>query len=90
MPAALEWTTDNDLTVGGVRYRCGLGKEPSPDQMTLLKRRPLIRAYADLVADRAPTRILELGVFSGGSTVLLAQLAPTKKLGDHPSRRPRA
>jgi len=45
-----------------------------------VKPRPHIERYNDLIRDVKPNRIVELGIFDGGSTAFLAQLACPDKL----------
>lgn len=73
------WSSEQDFTLDEVRYRSMAGRT-APDQMVLLKPRPVIEAYEALIDTTNPRRILELGIYAGGSTTLLAQLARPDKL----------
>jgi predicted O-methyltransferase YrrM len=77
MPTS-EWTSEHDFTVDGVAYRSMVGPVRA-DQMLVLKPREAVEAYEELLGSLAPRRMLELGIYNGGSAALLAQLAtPTK------------
>ena len=56
------------------------GVDSSPDRFVLLKTREGIDRYVDVVRSLAPKRIVELGIFQGGSTALLIELARPKGL----------
>lgn len=47
-----------------------------PNVLTVSKSRRMMDQLVDHVSAQQPTTILELGIFSGGSTALLAELAP--------------
>jgi len=76
---AVLWTGEDEFTVDGVGYQATEYLErdsPSDDErMMVLKSRPMIEIYEHLIVDLEPKRILELGIYNGGSTALLAQLA---------------
>jgi predicted O-methyltransferase YrrM len=67
------------LTVDGVTYRCMTGAE-APDELVILKPRHEVDVLVRLVQDLRPRRIMELGIYAGGSTALLAQLARPERL----------
>lgn len=46
----------------------------------VFKPRALIELYAELIAELKPKRVFELGVFQGGSTLFLAELARPQRL----------
>ncbi len=46
----------------------------------LMKEPAFIERYAAVVADLRPQRIFELGIFAGGSTVLLTELAAPRRM----------
>jgi predicted O-methyltransferase YrrM len=76
---AVVWTGEDEFTVDGVGYRAKEYLEPDSSsdnaRMMVLKSRPMIEIYEHLIAELEPKRILELGIYDGGSTALLAQLA---------------
>lgn len=78
-----EWANDTDFTVGDVAFqsRDAAGGAPATsDQMILLKPRFVIERYEAMLLAEQPQRILELGIYAGGSTALLAQLARPERL----------
>jgi SAM-dependent methyltransferase len=50
------------------------------DSFTLQKTRPMVDRYVDLVERLSPRSILEIGIFKGGGTALLAELVHPDKL----------
>jgi hypothetical protein len=90
----LTWTDDRTVaTPAGTRF-VTLGEEGSfarslagvagiestPDRFVLLKSRQCVDRYVEIVAALAPQRIVELGIFRGGSTALLLELARPEAL----------
>jgi Methyltransferase domain len=54
--------------------------ESSPDRFVLFKTRQGVERYVEIIRALVPERIVELGIFRGGSTVLLMELAQPKML----------
>jgi predicted O-methyltransferase YrrM len=52
----------------------------SPDRFVVLKTREAIGRYVEIIGLLAPKRIVELGIFRGGSTALLMELAQPEML----------
>jgi len=80
----LTWEDSERLRVGETVFHVldefALSGTPEAGEFVVFKSRPLIETYAALIAERRPERILELGFWGGGSTVLLAELARPAKL----------
>jgi predicted O-methyltransferase YrrM len=81
----LTWTSEHHFTVDGVAYRVadlypGEGADAQPGEMVILKPRDVIERHEALVTADRPRTILELGIFAGGSTALLAQIAQPDRL----------
>jgi SAM-dependent methyltransferase len=80
----LEWRSDDELVVAGVSYGLRPFTEPFPskggDRFCLRKPRPEVERLAALLKRLEPERVLELGVYQGGSTALIAQLARPSRL----------
>jgi len=58
-------------------------KEPRlsmSEAFTIAKNEPYLRVYEDLVSDFSPRSILELGIFQGGSYVLLDKLFKPRRI----------
>ncbi|HRW38249.1 MAG: class I SAM-dependent methyltransferase [Acidimicrobiales bacterium] len=53
---------------------------PSPQAIPVYKSLRMMQAIVELVAQERPTRIVEVGIYAGGSTALLAALAPEATL----------
>jgi Methyltransferase domain len=77
----MDWD-QRGVTLGGTRFRVGYGPESmaGPEELLLLKPRPLVDRYVELVEELRPRRIVELGIFMGGSVAFLALLAKPEKL----------
>ena len=79
MDSRLQWTSEEDFTLDGVGY-ASMARNAASDRLSIFKARPAIEEYEALVRATSPQTILELGIFGGGSTALLAQLASPTKL----------
>jgi hypothetical protein len=80
---SVQWTADDELIVDGITYNSpGARRFPasSANRFRIVKPRHHIERYLDLVRTAHPKRIVELGIFDGGSTALLAQVASPDKL----------
>ncbi len=83
---ALEWLDDSRFSLDRQVYRISTGEEPrthsvSGDDLLLVKPRFLIDHYVELAAAVAPgARVVELGIYEGGSTAFLAQLLRPRSL----------
>ena len=78
----VEWTADT-VTVQGTTVRYGpLASAPKTGggHLLALKPRWTLERYLDLVDRLKPRNIIELGVYGGGSTVLLAAAAQPRRL----------
>jgi hypothetical protein len=80
----LEWIADDEFFIDGIAFRCfGLmkpGARSEPDRFCIIKPRWQIERYEALIRRDAPKNIFELGIWAGGSTAFLAQLARPHKL----------
>ena len=79
------WTADDLLVVDETEFTVTEDEEryqredSTANRFVLVKRPWLVNRLAAAIADLEPDRIVELGIFKGGSTALLASLArPTK------------
>jgi predicted O-methyltransferase YrrM len=79
MKSRLVWTSDENFTLDDVAY-ASMARSADPGRLSIFKARPAIAQYENLVEVTSPRTILELGIFGGGSTALLAQLASPAKL----------
>lgn len=77
-----DWTDESTLVVDGVEFvaRTTSRFTSTSSRFCLVKRPNLVQAYIDLIADLQPRRIVELGVFQGGSAALMALLAEPDRL----------
>jgi predicted O-methyltransferase YrrM len=79
MPSRLQWTSEENFTLDGVAY-ASLARNAEAGRLSIFKGRPAIEQYEALVESTRPRAIMELGIYGGGSTALLAQLAAPAKL----------
>jgi SAM-dependent methyltransferase len=71
-----EWTDENVLEVDGVQFVAGNANRflSTVDRFCLVKQRKLVESYLGLFEQVGAARILELGIFQGGSAALMALL----------------
>lgn len=78
----LEWIGDRQLEIEGVRIEFNwdfLG-QPNDQRLLLLKHPDFIKEYMQVLGDRSYKRVLELGIFEGGSCVLFTHLFGAERL----------
>lgn len=71
----LEWRSESDFTVDGVSFQCAVGDysgRTNEERFMLLKDRTVLDQYAAVLGEAPPRRMLEFGVFQGGSPVLFS------------------
>ena len=76
MSSPIEWITAEQYRVGGAEFRT---VETGGPGYFVMKDRHLVEAYVPLL-DHAPKRILEIGTYTGGSSILLHRLFAPEKL----------
>jgi predicted O-methyltransferase YrrM len=79
MQSRLQWTSEENFSLDGVAY-ASLARNAEAGRLSIFKGRSAIEQYETLVEATKPRTIMELGIFGGGSTALLAQLAAPAKL----------
>ena len=83
---APEWTSDESLELGGTRFNLLVdssaytAEDSSSNAFVLVKDRPMIEQMIHLVEALKPDRIVEIGIFKGGSAALLATLRPEARI----------
>jgi len=77
----LDWK-GSYVTVGGHTFRAQYEAEGEliPDSVPVFKTQSMIQTVHDVIEKVQPQRILELGIFQGGSTALIASLAPDARV----------
>jgi predicted O-methyltransferase YrrM len=91
----MRWVDEFVVEVGGTRFRTlgaeeagdralekvfFLGSlESTADLFVMLKTRPLLDRFVELIAELRPQHIFEMGIFKGGSVAFLAALAEPSK-----------
>jgi SAM-dependent methyltransferase len=86
MPPALEWVTDNLVRLDGIEFLLAtatedlLRHESKRDHFLLGKARSMVEDVAALQDREQIKRILDVGIFKGGSTALYAKLFEPEKL----------
>jgi hypothetical protein len=79
-PNPLRWTAENRFVIGDAKFLVYMGAaRSSPDHFVVFKTRALVDRYVEILRELRPRNIVEIGVYQGGSTAMLAELArPTK------------
>lgn len=76
------WTSDSEGSLGGVPIRSVSSDfhahKTTRDQIVVLKPGSMIQEYGALAGD--PKRIVEVGIFEGGSALLLADMFPEARI----------
>src|SRR5688500_18841581 len=90
MPDQPTWSTDELLVIGNTTYRllpdrafywdAKSSSEQGPADFLVAKSRWLVERHIRLIEEIRPEYIFELGVFQGGSTALLVELARPRRL----------
>lgn len=75
----MDWHGDR-ITIEDITYRATIEGAQHPDEWIVMKPREAVEEYVRLVAAEKPRRIMELGIFGGGSTAFLAQVAQPERL----------
>jgi Methyltransferase domain len=97
MAGTLTWKSDERCVAGYVTFQIppiGIleSEQPSIDMagadFLLLKPRELIDRYVEVIEELRPARIFELGIFEGGSTVFLRELAEPRAMAAIDNRAP--
>ncbi len=71
----LVWADENTLRLDDIVFDVrALGASPYTDRLRLMKTRPMVERYVDLLAALRPRVIVELGIFKGGSAAFLSAL----------------
>jgi hypothetical protein len=79
----LQWIDDEEFTIDGVHFLCRgikVGLKSVPDRFCIIKPRWQVERYARVLEALAPKKIVEIGIFDGGSTAFLAQYVRPQKL----------
>lgn len=78
------WTGDNSFEIGDVEFVCTPmlqgGFRSEPGRFCLVKPRSAVEAYEQLLGDREPRVIVEVGTYDGASVALFAEIARPDKL----------
>ena len=71
----IEFVTQGDEGSFSRSFAAVAGLESSPERFVLVKTRQDVDRYVDVLRSLQPRRIVELGIYRGGSTALLMELA---------------
>jgi SAM-dependent methyltransferase len=82
LDASITWHGDQLVVVDGVGFELGVDPTPAsaPDRLRILKPRWMVEEYLRLIERDRPARIVELGIYDGGSTALIALAARPRRL----------
>ncbi|RAK52144.1 O-methyltransferase [Phenylobacterium deserti] len=74
------WTSNHEGVIGGVpfRFTTDYAEKTSPAEIIALKPKVFVDRYRDMFP--APKRIVELGIFEGGSAILFADMYPDAEI----------
>ena len=77
----LEWIDDHAFRIGGVMFRLSIAERfrSTSDNFLLVKHRHMVERYCELLARLQPARMVELGMFEGGSAAMLSLLADPER-----------
>ncbi len=77
----LEWIDDHAFRIGRVTFRLSIAERfrSTSDNFLLVKHRHMVERYRELLATMQPARIVELGMFEGGSAAMLSLLAQPER-----------
>jgi predicted O-methyltransferase YrrM len=78
----IRWIDATTFEVGGHAFHLDLSRDRpvSDDRLVVMKDRALVEAYQDVCASVEPKRIVEIGIWGGGGTILLDRLTEPEKL----------
>ena len=82
----IEISADGEFSLDGENFVIEVGAPPkerrpsTSEVFTILKSEPYLRVYEDLASGFSPRSILELGIFQGGSYVLLDKLFKPRRM----------
>jgi predicted O-methyltransferase YrrM len=82
----VSWTADDLLVVDETEFIVTVDEEryqredSTPVRFVLVKTPAIVNRLATAISDVEPDRIIQLGIFKGGSTALLASLAKPRRL----------
>jgi Methyltransferase domain len=71
----IEWLSDREFSVDGVRFLCALDDyslKTNDDRLVILKDRESLESYAAVFSGTHPRTMLEFGIFQGGSPALFS------------------
>jgi predicted O-methyltransferase YrrM len=76
------WGNDETFDIAGVEFRASLVNlfESSSTRFLLVKPRHMIERYREVLASLQPKRILELGIYQGGSAAFFALMCQPQRL----------
>jgi len=82
MESEIQWIDQRTFDLGGVRFHLDLSRERpgSSDQLVLMKDRALVESYQKLLDSTRVKRVVEMGIWGGGSTVFFERLLKPEKL----------
>ena len=85
MSEPIIWHSETDFFVGDLHFHCIVSdyhahQTTGTDKIVILKGRKFIDRYVALFARFAHANVLELGIFQGGSALLLASAFDTRKI----------
>lgn len=78
----LDWRTEHEFVLEGVRFLCSLddyNRKTDPDRVIILKDRKSLESYFQVLTGLQVRNVLEFGILQGGSAVLFSLLLGLNK-----------
>jgi predicted O-methyltransferase YrrM len=78
----LDWLSDDSFRIGDVTFRLAVVDrfKSSRDCFLLVKHPEMVRRYDSFIASLRPKRIVELGIYQGGSVAFLSLVAQPERM----------
>ena len=79
---SMDWKSDTDAEFMGLDFyfEGSFGESPPPNKVFVFKPRRFLDIYAEVLGHSPTHKVFELGIWRGGSAILLAALFDVKKL----------
>jgi predicted O-methyltransferase YrrM len=77
----LIWTSDTEFSVDGLHFKTfGKDKTTGSDHILLLKQKAMLTKLLDLYREEGVRRVFELGIYQGGSVLMLTEALELERM----------